>query len=75
LVVSPLPARAATLVRTLAAGEVPLVLTGQAAFDPEWGAAVLLDAPPAHARAAEQWARALGTEPDFDLAATVAPYR
>ncbi|MFJ4436059.1 ATP-binding protein [Streptomyces sp. NPDC088923] len=75
LVVSPLPAQAAALVRTLAAGEVPLVLTGQAAFDPEWGAAVLLDAPPAHARAAELWARALGTEPDFDLAATVAPYR
>ncbi|WP_129285770.1 ATP-binding protein [Streptomyces sp. GZWMJZ-114] len=75
LVVSPLPAQAAALVRTLGAGEVPLVLTGQTAFDPEWGAAVLLDAPPAHARAAELWARALGTEPDFDLAATVAPYR
>ncbi|WP_433342464.1 ATP-binding protein [Streptomyces sp. CA-253872] len=75
LVVSPLPPRAAALVRALAAGDVPLVLAGQTAFDPEWGAAVLLDAPPAHARAAEQWARALGTEPDFDLAATVAPYR
>lgn len=82
VVVSPLPGEPAALLRELVAAEVPVLLAGSVAYDPQWCAdadPVLLDAPSARTGALEQWTDALGLAPDadpgFDLALTVAPYR
>ena len=81
VVVSPLPERPGPLIRALAAGDVPVLLAGPAAYDPQWCDLdpLVLDAPRTHSGAADVWAAALGLgpadDPGFDLAATVAPYR
>ncbi|MGW0983479.1 ATP-binding protein [Streptomyces xiamenensis] len=81
IVVSPLPAQPAELIRALDVGGVPVILTGPAAYDPQWcdPDPLVLDAPRPRSDPAGLWAEALGLEPaedpGFDLAATVAAYR
>ncbi|GAA4332751.1 ATP-binding protein [Streptomyces venetus] len=78
VVVTGLPKQPAALFRQLAeAADVPVLVTGTGPYDPQWcdGDPLVLDAPPRRAGAVGAWAAALGGEPDFDLAATVAPYR
>ncbi|MFD8610976.1 ATP-binding protein [Streptomyces sp. NPDC059631] len=80
VVISALPEHPAHLVRELtSAADVPVLITGAQPYDPHWsehGAAdpLVLDVPGHRAGAARAWAAALGEEPGFDLAATVAPY-
>ncbi|MFF0969795.1 ATP-binding protein [Streptomyces sp. NPDC003283] len=80
VVVSALPEHPAHLVRELtSATDVPVLITGSQPYDPHWsehGAAdpLVLDVPGHRAGAVRAWAAALGEEPGFDLAATVAPY-
>lgn len=80
VVVSALPEHPAHLVRELtSAADVPVLITGAQPYDPHWsehGAAdpLVLDVPGHRAGAVRAWAAALGEEPGFDLAATVAPY-
>ncbi|WP_433328649.1 AAA family ATPase [Spirillospora sp. CA-294931] len=77
IVVSPVPERPAELVRRLAAADVPVILAGPGAYDPRWCDAdpVILDAPRLRSGAVDQWKAALGLDPGFDLAGTVAAYR
>ncbi|MYR62871.1 ATP-binding protein, partial [Streptomyces sp. SID625] len=80
VVISALPEHPAHLVRELtSAADVPVLITGAQPYDPHWsehGAAdpLVLDVPGHRAGAVRAWAAALGEEPGFDLAATVAPY-
>ncbi|MGW2279195.1 ATP-binding protein [Streptomyces sp. NPDC001770] len=77
VVVQGLPDRPEALVRQLAgATDVPVLITGPRPYDPQWCDTdpLVLEAPPRGAGAAGAWAAALGEEPGFDLAATVAPY-
>ncbi|MGR3931646.1 ATP-binding protein [Streptomyces sp. BRA346] len=81
IVVSPLPERPGPLIRALAAPGVPVVLTGRAAYDPQWCEhdPLVLDVPRLPSGGVDAWAAALGVggrdDAGFDLAATVAPYR
>jgi len=79
IVAGPLPSRGAgPLVHALTRADVPVLLTGTAPGDPEWTPReiLLLDAPEAESAAEPVWREALGlTEPGFDLASAVAPYR
>ncbi|MFD9982916.1 ATP-binding protein [Streptomyces massasporeus] len=78
VVVTGLPDQPGSLLRQLAAADdVPVLITGTRPYDPGWGERdpLVLDAPPRRAGAVQAWAAALGGEPDFDLAETVAPYR
>ncbi|MFJ1971522.1 AAA family ATPase [Streptomyces sp. NPDC087903] len=77
VVVTGLPDKPAPLVRELAsAADVPVLITGARPYDPEWcdHDPLVLEAPPQRAGAVRAWSAALGEEPGFDLAATVAPY-
>ncbi|WP_406442033.1 ATP-binding protein [Streptomyces sp. NBC_01613] len=77
VVVSGLPDQPAALTRALAAAtDVPVLLAGPRPYDPHWcdQDPLVLDVPPQRAGALRTWSAALGGEPDFDLAATVAPY-
>ncbi|MCF0079438.1 ATP-binding protein [Streptomyces lomondensis] len=78
VVVTGLPDHPGPLFRQLAAAaDVPVLVTGTRAYDPQWCEQdpLVLDAPPRRAGAVRAWSAALGGEPDFDLAAAVAPYR
>lgn len=78
VVVTGLPDQPGSLLRQLtSADDVPVLVTGTRPYDPGWGERdpLVLDAPPRRAGAVQAWAAALGGEPDFDLAETVAPYR
>ncbi|MFF8873468.1 ATP-binding protein [Streptomyces massasporeus] len=78
VVVTGLPDQPHALLRQfVAADDVPVLVTGTRPYDPGWcdGDPLVLDAPPRRAGAVQAWAAALGGEPDFDLAETVAPYR
>ncbi|MFD7246532.1 ATP-binding protein [Streptomyces massasporeus] len=78
VVVTGLPDQPQALLRQfVAAYDVPVLVTGTRPYDPGWcdGDPLVLDAPPRRAGAVQAWAAALGGEPDFDLAETVAPYR
>ncbi|MFF2376400.1 ATP-binding protein [Streptomyces xiamenensis] len=81
IVVSPLPERPAELIKALDVGDVPVILTGPAAYDPQWcdPDPLVLDAPRPRSDTAGLWADALGLEPGedpgFDLTSTVAAYR
>ncbi|MFS8200434.1 ATP-binding protein [Streptomyces sp. CWNU-52B] len=77
IVVSTLPEQPAALVRALADTGLPVLLSGPRPYDPQWCESdpLVLDAPRQRAGAVDVWAAALRHEPDFDLAATVAPYR
>ena len=79
VVVPSLPERPAELLRALAAPtDVSVLLTDPRPYDPHWCQSdpLVLDAPRQRAGAVRGWSAALGPgeEPDFDLAATVAPY-
>ncbi|MFI8894025.1 ATP-binding protein [Streptomyces paradoxus] len=78
VVVTGLPGQPAPLLRQLAAADdVPVLVTGTRPYDPQWcdRDPLVLEAPPRRAGAVHAWSAALGGEPDFDLAETVAPYR
>ncbi|MER7478376.1 AAA family ATPase [Streptomyces sp. NPDC126510] len=78
VVVTGLPDEPGSLVRQLAAAEdVPVLVTGTRPYDPRWCERdpLVLEAPPRRAGAVHAWSAALGGEGEFDLAATVAPYR
>ncbi|MEU5092529.1 ATP-binding protein [Streptomyces sp. NPDC021356] len=80
VVVSALPEQPARIVRELAAAtDVPVLIAGSRPYDPLWcdddaGDPLVLEVPPRRAGALRAWSAALGEEPGFDLAATVAPY-
>ncbi|MFC9128564.1 AAA family ATPase [Streptomyces sp. NPDC057099] len=77
VVVTGLPEQPAALFRELAAAvDVPVLVTGSRPYDPEWcdQDPLVLEAPARRAGAVDAWSDALGGEPGFDLAATVAPY-
>ncbi|WP_189316985.1 ATP-binding protein, partial [Streptomyces brasiliensis] len=66
-----------SLVRELAAAtDVPVLLAAPRPYDPQWcdQDPLALDVPAQHTGALHAWSAALEEEPDFDLAATVAPY-
>ncbi|MFE7165869.1 AAA family ATPase [Streptomyces sp. NPDC057616] len=77
VVVMGLPEQPASLIRELAAAtDVPVLIAGPRPYDPQWcdEDPLALDVPRQHAAALHAWSDALGEEPGFDLAATVAPY-
>ncbi len=77
VVVTGLPEQPAALFRDLAAAtDVPVLVTGSRPYDPQWcdEDPLVLEAPARRAGAVGAWSAALGGEPGFDLAATVAPY-
>ncbi|MET9383061.1 ATP-binding protein [Streptomyces sp. NPDC002928] len=77
VVVTGLPDQPAALVRALAAAsDVSVLIAGPRPYDPQWcdQDPLSLDVPPQHAGALRVWSATLGEEPEFDLAATVAPY-
>ncbi|GGS83983.1 ATP-binding protein [Streptomyces violaceus] len=77
VVVTGLPEQPAALFRELAAAvDVPVLVTGSRPYDPRWcdQDPLVLEAPARRAGAVDAWSAALGGEPAFDLAATVAPY-
>jgi hypothetical protein len=79
VVVSGVPDQPSDLIRQLmAAADVPVLVTAPRPYDPHWcdQDPLVLDVPRQRAGAVGAWAAALGAEnvPDFDLAATVAPY-
>ncbi|MFB7934658.1 ATP-binding protein [Streptomyces sp. NPDC056039] len=77
VVVTVLPEQPASLLRELAAAvDVPVLVTGARPYDPRWcdEDPLVLEAPAQRAGAVDAWSTALGGEPGFDLAATVAPY-
>ncbi|MFJ8718615.1 ATP-binding protein [Streptomyces violaceus] len=77
VVVTGLPEQPAALFRELAAAvDVPVLVTGSRPYDPRWcdQDPLVLEAPARRAGAVDAWSAALGGEPGFDLAATVAPY-
>ncbi|MEW2295897.1 ATP-binding protein [Streptomyces sp. NPDC006743] len=80
VVVSALPEHPAGAVRMLAAAtDVPVLITGSRPYDPLWsdgdlGDPLVLEVPGRRAGSLRSWSAALGEEPGFDLAATVAPY-
>ncbi|CAM5338938.1 ATPase AAA [Streptomyces purpurascens] len=77
VVVTGLPEQPAALFRELAtAVDVPVLVTGSRPYDPQWcdQDPLVLEAPARRAGAVDAWSAALGGEPGFDLAATVAPY-
>ncbi|MFC9508537.1 ATP-binding protein [Streptomyces sp. NPDC057002] len=77
VVVTGLPEQPAALFRELAAAvDVPVLVTGSRPYDPQWcdQDPLVLEAPAERAGAVDAWSAALGGEPGFDLAATVAPY-
>ncbi|NEB05155.1 ATP-binding protein [Streptomyces sp. SID13726] len=77
VVVTGLPEQPAELVRELGdTTDVPVLIAGPRPYDPHWcdRDPLALDVPPQHTGALRAWSAALGEEPDFDLAATVAPY-
>ncbi|MDF3302975.1 AAA family ATPase [Streptomyces sp. K1PA1] len=78
VVVTRLPDPPGELVRLLAAArDTSVLLADRRPYDPQWCPRdpLVLDAPRLGAGTAAVWAGALGGEPGFDLAATVAPYR
>ncbi|MFE5111337.1 ATP-binding protein [Streptomyces sp. NPDC056663] len=78
VVVPSLPEKPAAMVRELAAAtDVPVLLTAPRPYDPQWcdQDPLALDVPEQHTGALLAWSAALDEKPDFDLAATVAPYR
>ncbi|WP_280880313.1 ATP-binding protein [Streptomyces pseudovenezuelae] len=77
IVVSGLPDQPAGLMRELmSAADVSVLVTGPRPYDPQWCEhdPLVLDVPAQQAEAVRTWSAALGEEPDFDLAAVVAPY-
>jgi hypothetical protein len=79
IVVSALPGKPARMVGELAAAEVPVLITDARPYDPQWcdhgtPDPLVLEVPRRGAGSVLTWAAVLGTEPGFDLAATVAPY-
>ncbi|EFL23850.1 putative AAA family ATPase, partial [Streptomyces himastatinicus ATCC 53653] len=62
IVVSPLPERPGPLTRALAAPDVPVLLTGRAAYDPQWcdHDPLVLDVPRLPSGGVDAWAAALG---------------
>ncbi|GHD30485.1 hypothetical protein GCM10010313_73150 [Streptomyces violarus] len=77
VVVTGLPEQPAALFRELAAAvDVPVLVTGSRPYDPRWcdQDPLVLEAPARRAGEVDAWSAALGGEPGFDLAATVAPY-
>ncbi|WP_055568931.1 ATP-binding protein [Streptomyces atriruber] len=83
LVVGPLPAAPGPLMRSLTAGDVPVVFFGSEPYDPGWApdaGLLALDAPQDGIDAPRTWQTELARhtpahEPDFDLGEAVAPYR
>ncbi|MET8683201.1 ATP-binding protein [Streptomyces sp. NPDC004732] len=83
LVVGPLPAAPGPLMRSLTAGDVPVVFFGSEPYDPGWApdaGLLALDAPQDGIDAPATWQTELARhipahEPDFDLGEAVAPYR
>ncbi|WP_307539005.1 ATP-binding protein [Streptomyces sp. V3I8] len=77
VVASALPERPGPFIRQLSDAGVPVLLTGSRPYDPQWCERdpLVLDAPRQRAGAVEAWSAALRQQPDFDLAAVVAPYR
>ncbi|MGP2439087.1 ATP-binding protein [Streptomyces sp. JW3] len=79
VVLTGLPDKPETLVRALtAAADVPVLITSQGPYDPQWSEydPLVLEAPGRRSGAVDTWAAALGDAADtgLDLAATVAPY-
>ncbi|MHC3472987.1 ATP-binding protein [Streptomyces sp. 7R007] len=77
VVVTGLPDQPSALVREVAAAtDLPVLIAGPRPYDPQWCEhdVLVLEAPAQRAGAVRAWVDALGEEPDFDLAATVAPY-
>ncbi|MFJ4205614.1 ATP-binding protein [Streptomyces sviceus] len=77
VVATTLPDQPAELVRSLAAAsDVPVLITAPRPYDPHWcdQDPLTLDVPAQHTGALGAWSAALNEEPDFDLAATIAPY-
>ncbi|MFF7310091.1 AAA family ATPase [Streptomyces sp. NPDC008137] len=77
VVVTGLPEQPEALFRELAeAVDVTVLVTGSRPYDPQWcdQDPLVLEAPARRAGAVDAWSAALGGEPGFDLAATVAPY-
>jgi hypothetical protein len=77
VVITGLPEQPTALIRELsAATDVPVLIAGPRPYDPQWcdEDPLALDVPPQHTGALRAWSAALGEEPGFDLAATVAPY-
>ncbi|MFI1829785.1 ATP-binding protein [Streptomyces sp. NPDC020412] len=69
------PARA--VAELVAADDVPVLIVSPLPYDPHWcdRDPLVLETPAGRTRGAVRaWSAALGEEPDFDLAATVAPY-
>ncbi|QES51454.1 AAA family ATPase [Streptomyces venezuelae] len=77
LVVSQLPAEPGPVIRALSTADVHVVFIGDRAYDSRWSDRdpLVLEAPRLQAGATAAWAAAFGEAPEFDLAATVAPYR
>ncbi|MFC4506910.1 MULTISPECIES: ATP-binding protein [Streptomyces] len=78
VVVSGLPDQPAALVAALtAAQDVTVLIADPRPYDPHWSAddPLVLDAPRRPAGGTAAWEAALDARLDFDLAATVAPYR
>ncbi|CAL9533068.1 ATP-dependent zinc metalloprotease FtsH [Streptomyces sp. enrichment culture] len=81
VVLTGLPEKPEALVRALtAAPDVPVLITSQGPYDPQWCERdpLVLEAPARRTGAVDTWSAALGpadgTDPGLDLAATVAPY-
>lgn len=77
VVVQGLPDKPEALVRQLAeARDITVLITGPRPYDPQWCDTdpLVLEAPRRAVGAVGDWSAALGEEPGFDLAATVAPY-
>ncbi|MFD6421080.1 ATP-binding protein [Streptomyces sp. NPDC060198] len=77
VVVQGLPDKPEGLMGKLAeAADVTVLITGPRPYDPQWCDTdpLVLEAPQRGAGAVGAWSAALGEEPGFDLAATVAPY-
>ncbi|WP_320779563.1 ATP-binding protein [Streptomyces sp. CRN 30] len=81
IVLTGLPEKPESLVRALtAATDVPVLITSQGPYDPQWADLdpLVLEAPARRAGAVDAWSAALGDadslDPGLDLPATVAPY-
>ncbi|MEU6069951.1 MULTISPECIES: ATP-binding protein [Streptomyces] len=77
VVVTGLPDQPEPLIRELVAAlDVPVLITGRNPYDPHWSDRdpLVLEVPRHRTGTVRTWSAALGEEPGFDLAATVAPY-
>ncbi|MFI5684854.1 ATP-binding protein [Streptomyces sp. NPDC051636] len=77
VVVSGIPDQPRVLLRELwAASDITVLIAGPRPYDPQWcdHDPLVLEVPRHRAGTVRTWSAALGEEPGFDLAATVAPY-